>query len=263
MAFAYWMTGCVTDSEDIVQEVLANWYAGEQAHVADAKRYLAKAVKNRCLSWLQRRAPRRGTYLPEPLVHPVPALDAKLDLSFGLWLLLAELAPLERAVFLLKDGFGFDYEDLAHMLEVRADYCRQLYHRAGQHLQARRQRFTPSAEQQHRLLQAFGHAIETGDLAALTQLLRHDVRVYADGGPKRPAAMHPVVGPAACARYLLGIQQKYGQGLTSRLGRVNDSWAVLFYRNRPEALDSVMVLELDAACITALYLVLDPDKLPR
>lgn len=89
------------------------------------------------------------------------------------------------------------------------------------------------------------------------------MRVYADGGTQRPAARHPLVGPAACARYLLGIQQQYGPGLTARLGRVNDAWAFLFYRKGTDTLDSVLVLELDGAHLTALYLVLDPDKLPR
>ncbi|MGI4865163.1 MAG: sigma factor [Janthinobacterium lividum] len=130
-AFAYRPTGHAADSEDIVQEVLANWFATDHRHVADPRHYLFRAVKNHCLALLSQRSPRpKGTELPERLVQPRYVIEAGLDVSFGMWLTLATLSLLEKAVFLLKESFAYDYEKLA----IRADYCCQLCQQGQQRL---------------------------------------------------------------------------------------------------------------------------------
>ncbi|UYZ61774.1 sigma factor [Hymenobacter weizhouensis] len=260
-AFAYRLTGHAADSEDLVQEVLANWFAANHDHVADPRRYLLRAVKNGCLTLLAHR-PRRatGTELPEPLVHPRYALDAGLDVSFGLWLTLATLSPLERAVLLLKESFAYEYEELAELLDIRTDYCRQLYHRGQQRLRARQPRFQPSAREQQRLLTAFRRAVTVGDLSQLVQLLRHDVTIYADGGP-RPAARRPIYGPQACGRYLLGLYQKFAPGLRAEVALINNSLGLLLFEPASTVADTVVLLEHSSAGVAALYIVRDATRI--
>lgn len=260
-AFAYRLTGHAADSEDIVQEVLANWFATDPRHVADPRRYLLRAVKNRCLTLLTQRPPRAtGTELPEPLVQPRYEVDARLDVSFGLWLTLATLSPLERAVFLLRESFAYEYEELADLLDIRADHCRQLYHRSQQRVQARQPRFQPSRREQLRLLSAFQQAVAAGDLTHLVQLLRHDVIVYADGGT-RPAARRPIYGQQACGRYLLGLYQKFAQGLCAELACINNSVGLLLFEPTGLVVDTVVLLEHSPEGVAALYVVRDAARI--
>lgn len=260
-AFAYRLTGHAADSEDIVQEVLANWLAADSHHVADPQRYLLQAVKNRCLTLLTKRAPRAtGTELPEPLVQPRYAIEASMDVSFGLWLTLATLSPLERAVLLLKESFAYEYEELAELLDIRTNHCRQLYHRARQRLQARQPRFRPSPAEQQRLLTAFRRAVATGDLDQLVQLLRHDVVIYADGG-LRPAARRPLHGRVACGRYLLGLHQKFAHSLRAQVACINNEAGLLLLEPISLVVDSVMLLEHSPDGIAALYIVCDASRI--
>lgn len=260
-AFAYRLTGHAADSEDIVQEVLANWFAADHHHVADPHRYLLRAVKNRCLTLLTRRPSRTtGTELPEPLVQPQYEVDARLDVSFGLWLTLATLSPLERAVFLLRESFAYEYEELADLLNIRADHCRQLYHRSQQRVQARQPRFHPSQREQLRLLSAFRQAVTAGDLTRLVQLLKQDVIIYADGGP-RPAARRPIYGRQACGRYLLGLYQKFAPGLRAELACINNSIGLLLVESAGLVVDTVVLLEHSPEGITALYVVRDAARI--
>ena len=260
-AFAYRLTGHAADSEDIVQEVLANWFAADHHHVADPRRYLLRAVKNRCLTLLTRCPPRAtGTELPEPLVQPRYEVDARLDVSFGLWLTLATLSPLERAVFLLKEIFAYEYKELADLLDIRADHCRQLYHRGQQRVQARQPRFHPSQREQLQLLSAFQQAVAAGDLTHLVQLLRQDVIIYADGGT-RTAARRPIYGQQACGRYLLGLYQKFGHGLRVERACINNSVGLLLFEPAGIAVDTVVLLEYSPQGITALYIVRDAARI--
>ncbi|MGI4871149.1 MAG: sigma factor [Janthinobacterium lividum] len=260
-AFAYRLTGRTADSEDVVQEVLANWFAREPAQVADPLKYLARAVRNRCLTLLQHRPPSARPTLPEPLIQPAPAVEAHIDVSYGLLVLLARLSPLERSVFLLKESFGFDYAELADTLAVQPAYCRQLYHRAQQHLRARRQRFAPSGQQQRQLFQAFCEAIETGDLQALIQLLKRDVTVYSDGGTTRPAALQPITGQLACARFLVGLHQKFGSTLTYEPTQLNNSLGLLLFQPPDATPDTMLLLDYQETTIDAVYLMRDPEKM--
>lgn len=260
-AFAYRLTGHAADSEDIVQEILANWFAANHDHVADPRRYLLRAVKNRCLTLLSRRPPRStGTELPEPLVQPRYAIEAGLDVSFGLWLTLATLSPLERAVLLLKESFAYEYEELADLLDIRADHCRQLYRRGQQRLLARQPRFQPSPRAQRQLLAAFQHAVAAGDLTHLVRLLKHDVTVYADGGP-RPAAQRPIYGRLACGRYLLGLYRKFASGLRAEVALINNSLGLLLFERASLVADTVVLLEHSPEGIAALYVVRDGARI--
>lgn len=265
-SIAYQMTGEVATSEDVVQEVWANWIEKTTETVANPRAYLARSAVNRSLNYLteakRQRESYRGTWLPEPLVHDVhEQTEAQLDLSYSFMLLLEKLTPTERAVFILKESFEFDYQELAEMLASNETNCRQLYHRAKEKMAKPQKRFAFDKTQHQQLLETFTQASKSGDITDFIQLLKEDIAVYSDGGGKVSAALHPLFGKTIVEKFLRGLVKKGFPHFTLKPVIVNGSMAFLIFNRHNQQLETVLIIEAGEEGISNLYFVRNPDKL--
>jgi RNA polymerase sigma-70 factor (TIGR02957 family) len=211
-AIAYRMLGSVSEAEDVVQEALLRVHlaieGGEE--ISSPRAYVATVVTRLALDELRSTRARResyvGEWLPEPIAEAAegPAAQAEQadSLSLAFLVLLESLTPEQRAAFLLHDVFNYGYAEVAEIVGTSEQNARQLASRARRHVQERRPRFEPSAEQRERLAASFFAAAEQGDFAALEALLAEDVELHGDGGGVAPAIRHPVFGRRRVAQML-------------------------------------------------------------
>lgn len=268
---AYRMLGSAMDAEDLVQEAYLRWERAPNADVAQPKAYLAAIITRLCIDQLRSARAQRETYigpwLPEPMMiddalgEPGDRAALAESLSLAFLTLLETLSPVERAVFLLRDVFDYEYAEIARIVETSEANCRQLVSRARERLRARRPRFTPSSEEQQRLVMQFVHACATGDMDGLLELLAKDVTLWSDGGGKTSSALNPIYGSDRVARFLLGLARKAPAGYAVRLAHVNGRLAMIGYvHDRP---NHVLWLDIADGHIQGLYNILNPDKLRR
>ncbi len=265
---AYRMLGSVMDAEDAVQETWLRWQRAAPPEVSAPKTYLATIITRLCLDQLRAAHTRReqyiGPWLPEPLIgDPVPAAEAATlaveSLSLAFLVLLESLTPVERAVFLLHDVFGFEFSEIAPIVDKQPANCRQIARRARTALDARQPRFEPAAPQHQELLAQFIHACTTGDLQGLITLLTADVTLWSDGGGVVQAARNPIYSAAKVAPFLLGILRKLPADLELRVGVINGQPGLLTYHHGTPI--GVLVIEPHAGRISAIRLVVNPHKL--
>jgi RNA polymerase sigma-70 factor (ECF subfamily) len=268
---AYRMLGSLAEAEDAVQEAYLRWHAAERSAVADPRAWLSTVVVRICLDQLKSARARRESYVGPWL--PEPVLDAEAlavenagelahDLSVALMLTLERLTPLERAAFLLHDVFDMDFAGIAAALGRNEAACRQLAARARTHVRAARRRFTPDADEGARLAEAFRHAVESGDMARMTQLLADDAVLYSDGGGKRLAALNPIIGAGRIARFFAGVIKKgAAQGWKARPARINGLPG--FVIAAPNGELQTIAYEITDHRIAAIYAMVNPDKLQR
>ncbi len=215
-SIAYHMLGSVMDAEDCVQEAFLQWYVSEQEEpVEHPKAYLSTLVTRRCIDRLRSAQTQRETYvglwLPEPLVETTDLserTELNESLSLAFLLLLERLSPIERAVFLLRQVFDYDYAEIAAIVGKSTENCRQIMHRARRHLSARPTHTPASHPQQWQVFTQFFQAWMNGDMEGLLQVLSDEIVLYSDGGGKVRTVRHPLHRPDQVTRYLLGIQQK-------------------------------------------------------
>ena len=264
-SIAYRMTGEVMVSEDIVQEAILKWMSRSSEDIQDNKAYLAKSVINSSLNHLaqvkRQREAYKGIWLPEPVSSAHHTSDAKLDISYGLMLLLEKLSPMERAIFVLKESFDFSYSELAELFDTTEANGRQLYRRAKEKISGTNRRFTLDPQQQQALMEAFANASETGNVDTLIQLLKTDVALYSDGGGKVSAAVNPLFGRLVIEKFLRGLDKKQSQTQIVRPTMVNGEPALFLIHRDTQLLDTVMVLEFDELGISGIYIIRNPDKL--
>ena len=203
-SIAYRMLGSVTDAEDIVQETYLRWQEMPDTVVRSLKSYLSAVVTRLSIDRLRSARAHReeyvGPWLPEPLVlnrveegADLIQLDESLSMAF--LVLLESLNPVERAVFLLREVFDYEYEEISRIVGKSEANCRQITRRARQSVAARRPRFESSPEQEERLTQRFVDTCMSGDMEGLLELLSEDVTLWSDGGGKVAAASYPIHGP--------------------------------------------------------------------
>jgi RNA polymerase sigma-70 factor (ECF subfamily) len=271
-SIAYHMLGSVMDAEDCVQETFLRWYQaknlGETEAVRSPKSYLSTMVTRLSIDHLRKAAVRReqyvGVWLPEPLITTDEAsvtgmAELSEALSVAFLHLLEQLSPLERAVFLLRQIFDYDYREIAQMVQKSEDNCRQIVRRARQHLGARHARYHASKEQQEAILHQFLRACLDGDMDGLLGLLANEIVFYADSGGKAPAARHPIAGADRVARYLLGLVRKAPEDLRLRVALINGQPGMLLYRTGVPAV--LLTLEILDGQIWEIDLIANPDKL--
>ncbi len=263
-AMAYRMLGSAAEAEDVVQEAWLRWQAASHEAVRSVKAYLSTVVTRLCLDRLKSaRATRElyvGPWLPEPIRTDTPVDPETISLAF--LVLLESLSPVERAVYLLHEVFGYSHSEVAEMVGKEEAACRQILHRAREHIHARRPRFAPSKAQHERLLTGFLSACFSGDLAGLKQLLAEDVTLWTDGGGKsKGAARNPVHGADSVARLYLGLMKKNQLELVPEITEVN-GWPALVLRVNG-AVFNVFTIETDGERIHAIRSILNPDKLHR
>ncbi|MFC0041355.1 RNA polymerase sigma factor SigJ [Actinomadura rayongensis] len=267
----YNLLGGVADTEDVLQDTWLAWAArcagGEP--IENPRAYLVRIAVNTALARQSAVSRRRETYvgpwLPEPVVtepsdDPAVRVEA---VSMALLVVLETLSPLERAVFVLHEVFGYPHAEIAAILDRTPPAVRQLARRARAHVQSRRPRFAPDRRLQRAVTERFLAAALGGDLAALLDLLAPDVTMWTDGGGKaKGAALRPVTGRDKVARMISGVAARRAPAdLEIRYRTVNgDPSAVLFDHDAPFA---VMVIDLTAAGdqVAGIYAVTNPDKL--
>jgi RNA polymerase sigma-70 factor, ECF subfamily len=212
---AYRMLGSVSEAEDVAQEALLRLTRQEDP-IDQPAAWITKVATRLSINVLKSARARResyvGPWLPEPLLEdpaPDPASRAELadSLSLALLVLLERLTPVERAAYLLREVFGYEYAEIADIIEQTEVNSRQLVTRARKHLEASRPRFDPDEAARDALLERFLAAAEEGDLEALEQLLAKDAVLYADSGGKAMAPQEPLVGAGLIARFIARVTQ--------------------------------------------------------
>jgi RNA polymerase sigma-70 factor, ECF subfamily len=268
-SIAYRMLGSVADAEDMVQEVFLRWQQVSSSEIRSPRSLLVTIVTRLCITHLQSARVRReeyfGEWLPEPLVtdpqsDPLRVLGTAESLSMAFLVLLERLTPIERAVFLLRQIFAYEYSEIASILRHSEVNCRQILRRARQHVSEVRPRFPVSAEERDRLLARFLHATSRGDLVGLVDLLARDVVLHSDGGGKGLAVPNRIIGADKVARGIVGSLGKLvPANRLTRIAQVNGEPGIISYLGgRPY---SVVTLDIREGCIQAIYVVTNPEKL--
>jgi RNA polymerase sigma-70 factor (TIGR02957 family) len=265
---AYEILGTAADAEDVLQETWLRWATVDLAQVRDRRAYLVRIATRQSLNRLRTMKRRKeayvGPWLPEPmLTTPDVAQDVELaeSVSMALMLVLETLSPTERAVFVLREVFDVGYDEIAAAVDKNAAAVRQIAHRARRHVDARRRRRAASPSEARAALDSFRHALETGDLQGLLDVLAPEVVLVSDGGGVRQAALRPITGAEKVVRFIAGGYGKAEGTLTSDPAVVNGSPA-LVVRLSGE-IDGVMAIRVEDARITGLYYVRNPEKLTR
>jgi RNA polymerase sigma-70 factor, ECF subfamily len=271
-SIAYRMLGSVSDAEDVVQESFVRYRrALDDGVVVESERpYLASIATRLALDHLKSARVQRETYvgmwLPEPLLaDPMPDVSAHAEiadsLSMAFLVLLETLSPTERAVFLLREVFAYEFDEIATVIDKSPDNCRQLLVRARKHVDERRPRYEASSEQKRELADRFFAAIDGGDVAGLQAMLAADVSFSGDGGGKAPAAARAVVGVDKVVRFMIGLGRLgVEMGMVSRPVEVNGEPGVLFTTVDGQIL-SVLSLDILDGRVQAIHAVVNPDKL--
>jgi RNA polymerase sigma-70 factor (ECF subfamily) len=237
MGIAYRMLGSHSEAEDLVQEVWLRWQAADRSAVQSPVAYLSTAVTRLAINASQSARARRETYigpwLPEPVdtsADPYLGAERGEALSFAVLLVLERLSPTERAAYILREAFDYQYDELAAVLQSTQPAVRQLVSRARKRIRAER-RTEVSGGEQKKLLTAFVDAARSGDLAALEQLLAKDAISYSDGGGVARASRFPVVGRERVAKYHRAFHTRFWVGVEVELGASNGSTAALLRRD--------------------------------
>ena len=270
---AYRLLGSVSDAEDVLQDAYIKWQAQRHDTIGNPGAWLATVVTRLALDALDRAHRRRveyvGPWLPEPMIQETDAMphaerpdevqELGEELSLAFLVMLERLSPAERAVFVLRESFDFDYREIARILGKSEENCRQIDRRARRHL-AGGARVRAGDPGEHReLVERFLRATRDGDVDGLLAVLAKDVVSYADGGGKVFAAKIPVEGAERVARYLAGLRAKAPPGVSLRIGRVNGEPAILTYVDG--VLHNVIALYVEDGAIRRLFIVVNPDKL--
>jgi len=265
---AYEMLGSAADAEDVLQETWLRWVEADQAQVRDQRAYLVRITTRQALNRLRTMSRRReayvGSWLPEPLLTtPDVAQDVELaeSLSMALMLVLETLSPTERAVFVLHEVFDVGYDEIAAAIEKTPAAVRQIAHRARQHVDARRPREVVTATQSRAVLDSFRHALATGDLQGLLDVLAPDVILIADGGGIKQASPRPIVGAGKVVRFIRGGLTKTAGSVTAVPTVVNGNPALALLLDGSR--DGVLALRVEGGRVTGLYYVRNPEKLTR
>lgn len=270
-SIAYRMLASVADAEDILQEAFIRWQQASTDDIHSPRAYLVTIVSRLCLTHLHSARVRReeyvGQWLPEPLAtdpesDPLGMLRADESLSMAFLVLLERLTPVERAVFLLREVFECGYAEIAESLGQTEANCRQILHRARLHVGDVRQRFQATAREHNDLLDHFLQASRSGDMEGLMALLSGDVVLHSDGGGKSIAVPNRIQGAERVARGVVGgLQNLVPKDLVSRLVHINGRPGVVSYRNGKPY--SVLMLDVNAGKVRAIFIVTNPEKLRR
>ncbi|WP_242910706.1 RNA polymerase sigma-70 factor [Actinomadura terrae] len=265
---AYEMLGSATDAEDVLQESWLRWVDVDLATVRERRAYLVRIVTRKSLDRLRALGRRKesyvGPWLPEPLLTtPDVAEDVELadSVSMAMLLVLETLQPTERAVFVLHEVFGLEYQEIAEAVDKSPAAVRQLAYRARAHVAARRPRGVASPAETRTALQAFQRAVETGDLQNLLDILAPDVVALSDGGGVKHALLRPVVGADNVARLLAVGWWRRDAERSVELVQINGGPGLLVRVNGE--VDGVVAVRLENGYVTGAYHVRNPEKLSR
>lgn len=273
---AYRILGIAADAEDIVQDVFAQFMQVDESRIANVKAFLTKMTVNRCINLLNSASRRReiytGPWLPEPLptglntgIGSLDPVERRETVGYAYLVLMQQLTPIERSIYILKETFGFKYRDIAEMLGKTETSCRKTFSRANQkvgHAQVEDQQ--PSEAQkkaQEQFVEAFLCASDTGNFKPLLSFLTDEVTLVTDGGGKVRAALNPILGIARVQAFLEGLAAKGSVWEGFVPARLNGEPGLLQKRDGRVVMAVTADWELNGSRIRHLYFILNPDKL--
>jgi RNA polymerase sigma-70 factor (ECF subfamily) len=271
-SIAYRMVGSASEAEDLVQEAYLRFHRAVSggAVVESPKAYLSAVTTRLAIDHLRSARARReryvGAWLPEPLVtgedtDPAGHAETADSLSLAFLVLLERLSPVQRAVFLLREVFGYGYAEIAGLVGRSEDNCRQIAARARRHVEAGRPRFEASRRQREELARRFFAAVDQGDTEGLVGLLAADAVFHGDGGGKAPALAAPLHGAERIARLLLGLARR-GRDVGMRFApaEINGHPGLLAF-DPAGRLVSVLALDIADGRVQTVRSIVNPDKL--
>ncbi|MGA5647278.1 RNA polymerase sigma-70 factor [Microbacterium sp. NPDC088796] len=271
MGVAYRMLGRVADAEDVVQDAWLRWSGGDRTAVREPRGFLVRITTRLAVDRLRQIKARGETYvgpwLPEP--YATDFGDTVTDtaeravladsVSLAVLVVLETLSPLERAVFVLREAFGYPYADIAAMLDRGEAAVRQLAARARRHVDERRPRYDVDPARRRDLTERFLDAAAGGDLAGLMELLAPDVRLVGDSGGKARAPLRVLDGADHVGRFFVGVTVKGLPDASVRVVELNGGPALLVLSGGKP--DTVVQIDADGDRIRTVYVVRNPDKL--
>lgn len=268
-SIAYRMLGSAMEAEDMVQEAYLRYQRVPPESIQSHKAFLSTVVTRLCLNQLQTAQARRETYLgpwlPEPILtdeNPSIQVNVHESISMAFLVLLENLTPVERAVFLLREVFGYEYVEIAEILDKEEAACRQLLSRAKKYIAENRPRFQPSPEKHREILTRFLEAVGQGKLDNLMEMLTEDVTLWSDGGGKaRGAAIYPLHGREAVARFVLASRRLAVGEARVELAEVNGELAAIIRAGN--RIVAVAFIETGQDHVRAIRIIGNPDKLTR
>ncbi|MCR3723272.1 RNA polymerase sigma-70 factor (ECF subfamily) [Streptomyces umbrinus] len=268
---AYRMLGRVADAEDVVQEAWLRWSGADRSDVREPRGYLVRVTTRLAIDRLRLAQSRKeayvGPWLPEPYVTdfgatvPDTAEQAVLadSVSLAVLVVLESLSPLERAVFVLREAFGYPYADIAVTLDRSESAVRQLAGRARRHVEEKRPRYEVDPAEQRDLTERFLAAATEGDIDGLMSLLAPDVRLVGDSGGLAQAPLRVLESADKVGRFIAGISRKGVADASFRFLEVNGGPAlVVLSGDKP---DSVLQLDVVNGRIQCVYIIRNPEKL--
>lgn len=266
--FAYNITGDYLASEDIVQEVLNNHLLTKNAEIQNPRHYLIRSVINRAINEKQLLRTRMeqypGRWLPAPMITAetiYQAADREHIIQYSLLVLMEQLNPKERAVFILKETFDFTHEEIADALNIKPEHSRQLLKRSKEKIQEQERTATLDNNTRN-LLSELANAILTADIDKAKSLLANDVQCISDGGPTISASRNVLIGPDHVSKLLKAIYGKYLVPRTkTEFCEINHSPAILFSLNGQ--VYRCIVLHIVDGIVIKVFIILNPDKLKQ
>ena len=268
-SLAYRMLGTVADAEDMLQEAFVRWQGASREDIRSPKAFLITIVTRLCIDHLNSARARReeyvGQWLPEPVVtdsssDPFELAQTDESLSLAFLVLLERLTADERAVFLLREIFDYDYSEIAKVIDQTEANCRQILRRAKQHVRAPSSRFSAPRRKREELRRKFLEAAGNGNLAGLIELLSADVTLHTDGGGKGRAIPNVIYGASKVARAVLsGLGRVPPTNAVISMVQINREAGFIIYINgQPQF---TFVLHASKDDIKAIYVVTNPEKL--
>ena len=271
MSIAYRMLGSLADAEDAVQETFLRWQNAPDENFQTPKAYLSTIVTRLCIDQLRSARSKRevyvGPWLPEPMLtssqkQTISNVELAESLTMAFLVLMESLSPVERAAFLLHEVFDYDYKETAEIVGKTEPNCRQMIHRAKEYIASRHHRFDPTREETERVATEFLEATQNGDLSRLMKLFAPDAVLFSDGGGKVRAALNPIHGPDAIARFAIGVVKKnLPPDAVHAPAEVNGQPAFVTWIGGQRA--SVTVLDIRDGLIRNVFIVVNPEKLSR
>ncbi|WP_274468601.1 MULTISPECIES: RNA polymerase sigma-70 factor [unclassified Paenibacillus] len=269
-AVAYRMLGSEADAEDILQEIYMKLPSVDLASVDNLKAYLVKMVTNRCLNVVKLARKTRevyvGPWLPEPQIQnaahdPMRRIEQDETVNYAFLVLLQKLTATERAVFILREALGYEYAEIADMLHKSEDNCRKIFSRAKSKVAGSGERSSDPAGDTEPLARLFMRAVSTGNFTAFVSMLTDEAVLISDGGGKRRAAIHPIIGKLRIQAFFQGIVAKgslQGEWLPVRH---NGQDGLLLVQDREPVKFIAFHLPAQGQQAAGIYMIVNPDKL--
>lgn len=267
---AYRMVSTIGDAEDILQDVLMDWHlkVEQSLDIESPKSYLASMVVHKAIDHVRQAYVQRetyvGTWLPEPIIASdseefLDRMIVKENISMAWLVLLERLSPYERAVYILRTVFDFDYETISELVGKEVAHCRKIMQRAQQHIDSDTSRYDPSTEQHLLVVREFLKAANNGDLNALLHTLLPDSTLISDGGGQTSAPLWHVRGAQRIARFMLGIRNMTSLPINYQVVIVNGDYGIL--ASYDAQILYVMAISFHNNHIATIHNIRNPHKL--